>query len=165
MEGEKQSGSHTIYIVSGGAGASGEQLVQTVLAQFGDSRAQVIVVPNIRLKDQLDDLVQRAKKENATLVYTLVDGTLRRYFANKALQAGITAIDLMGPMLDHLTLALDQLPLEQPGLYRRLHKPYFDRVAAIEYIMAHDDGQRPDEWRQAEILLLGVSRVVVSHVE
>ncbi|MCK4724940.1 MAG: kinase/pyrophosphorylase, partial [Anaerolineales bacterium] len=47
----------------------------------------------------------------------------------------------------------------QPGLYRKLREDYYERVAAIEYTMAHDDGQRPDEWDQAEIVLIGVSRV------
>jgi regulator of PEP synthase PpsR (kinase-PPPase family) len=49
-------------------------------------------------------------------------------------------------------------PLAQPGLYRKLHKEYFERVAAIEYSMAHDDGKDPAGWHAAEIVLAGVSR-------
>jgi hypothetical protein len=32
-------------------------------------------------------------------------------------------------------------------------------VAAIEYSMAHDDGKDPEGWEQADLLLMGVSRV------
>jgi hypothetical protein len=32
-------------------------------------------------------------------------------------------------------------------------------VAAIEYSMKHDDGQHPEGWLEAQIVLLGVSRV------
>ena len=42
-------------------------------------------------------------------------------------------------------------------LAARMHA-YFDRVAAIEYTLKHDDGQNPQGWSGADILLLGVSR-------
>jgi len=58
-----------------------------------------------------------------------------------------------------LANALGQEPLGHPGLYRRLNQVYFDRVAAIDFTMAHDDGQDPSGWSEAEIVLLGVSRV------
>ena len=78
---------------------------------------------------------------------------------SQARQRGLMAIDLMGDLLNELNERLDRKPLGQPGLYRQLNKEYYDRVAAIEYSMAHDDGQHPEDWYQAEIILLGVSRV------
>ena len=69
------------------------------------------------------------------------------------------AIDLMGGLLDRLADVLEQQPLGQPGLYRRLNKAYFDRVEAIEFTMAHDDGRNPDTWPLADMLLIGSSRV------
>ena len=50
-------------------------------------------------------------------------------------------------------------PKAQPGLYRKLHSEYFERVAAIDFTMAHDDGKNPDGWPQADAVLVGVSRV------
>lgn len=149
---------HSILIVSGGAGASGEQLVHTVLAQFPDSQVQVITIPNIRFVEQIDEAIERAQADGATLVHTLVDEQLRIYLAQNAKAQGVIAIDLMGTLIDQLEGVLEQRPAGQPGLYRQLNKAYFDRVAAIEYTMAHDDGKSPDTWNQAEIVLAGVSR-------
>jgi len=50
---------YTIYIVSGGVGAVGEQLVQTILPQFPGKTVQVILKPNIRYTSQLDELVEQ----------------------------------------------------------------------------------------------------------
>lgn len=147
-----------ILIVSGGAGASGEQLVHTTLAQFPDRHVQVSTLGNIRFESQIEQAVQRAQQQDAILVHTLVDANLRAALLRQAAGQGVTAIDLMGPLLDLLSQRLGQAPAEQPGLYRKLNKAYFDRVAAIEYTIAHDDGQKPENWWQAEILLLGVSR-------
>ena len=43
----------TIFIVSGGVGTSGSQLVRTALAQFLTNDIQVTVVPQVRHVEQL----------------------------------------------------------------------------------------------------------------
>jgi regulator of PEP synthase PpsR (kinase-PPPase family) len=147
-----------IYIVSGGVGASGEQLVQTALAQFPDHRVLVIVVGNVRQVEQIESVVARAKDSGGTIVHTLVDASLRSHLVGRAQAAGVQTIDLMGPLLRRMAEVLGREPLGHPGLYRQLHRDYFDRVAAIEFTMAHDDGKKSEGWRSAEIVLVGVSR-------
>jgi regulator of PEP synthase PpsR (kinase-PPPase family) len=49
--------------------------------------------------------------------------------------------------------------LGQPGRYRQYRNDYFRRIEAIEYSVKHDDGQRVDEFVDADIIVLGVSRV------
>lgn len=147
-----------IYIVSGGHGTSGEQVANTALAQFPDAAVPVIAIPNVRTLEQVEDAVARAGAHGGTLVHTLVDDTLRRRLAELAGERGVPAIDLMGPLLDRLIVITGQPPLGQPGLYRQLRRTYFDRVAAIEYTIAHDDGQKRADWPEADVVLVGVSR-------
>jgi len=148
-----------IFIVSGGKGSSGEQLVRTVLAQFPEKTIPIIVVPQVRQPDQIQDVVDRAVTSGGTIVHTLVDSTLRGTLTNLAREKNITAIDLMGSLLLRLSSVLEQPPLGQPGLYRELREDYFKRIEAIEFTVDHDDGRRPHELRLAEIVLIGVSRV------
>jgi regulator of PEP synthase PpsR (kinase-PPPase family) len=89
----------------------------------------------------------------------MVDADLRSALSQYADEYGVVAIDLMGPLLDRLSTQLQQDPLSQPGLYRRLNQAYFERVAAIDYAMAHDDGLDAEGWPAAEIVIVGVSRV------
>ena len=159
MEAQAGRARHTIYLVSGGVGASGEQLVRTVLAQFPDPEVQLIVVPHIRHTEQLEQVVANASEQDATLVHTLVDGELRLRLAELCDQRAVFSIDLMGRLFERLTDRLGQQPLGQPGLYRQLNKDYYERVAAIDYTLAHDDGKDPQAWSQADMLLAGVSRV------
>jgi hypothetical protein len=153
--------SHTgaILIISGGAGSSAEQVVNTVLAQFPGHRVQVTTVPNVRFQTQVDEMLNRAKHEGALVVHTLVVEPLRTYLIHQAAQLEIPAVDLMGPILSFLARVTGHPPIGQPGLYRQLHRPYYDRVAAIDFALAHDDGKNPAGWVDAEILLVGVSRV------
>jgi regulator of PEP synthase PpsR (kinase-PPPase family) len=147
-----------IYVVSGGVGASGEQLVHTALAQFPGNDVPVIVVGNVRETAQIDRVIAQAVDSGGTIAHTLVDASLRGYLVGRAQAAGVAAIDLMGPLLRRMAEVLGREPLGHPGLYRQLHRDYFDRVAAIEFTMAHDDGKKPEGWPSAEIVLVGVSR-------
>ena len=147
-----------IYIVSGGVGASGEQLVQTVLAQFPDNHVPVITVGNVRQVTHIKRVVAQAKQTGGLIAHTLVDDRLRRTLIDLARAEDVAAIDLMGPLLSRLENVLERKALGRSGLYRQFHRAYFERVSAIEFTMAHDDGQQRAGWPQADIVLSGVSR-------
>lgn len=149
----------TIFVVSGGSGASGDQIVQTALAQFPENKAKVRIFSNIREPEQVDELLKLTKQENALLVHTLVDKKVFKYLTKGADELGILHIDVMQVLIKKLAEVLSAEPAGHPGLYRKLHKKYFDRIAAIEYTMAHDDGKDPAGWQEAEIVITGVSRV------
>lgn len=147
-----------IFIVSGGAGASGEQVVNTVLAQFPDTSVPVVTIRNVRRQEQVQDAIAQAKEQGGMVVHTMVETKLRRRLVSLAHEHGVVAIDLMGALLEHLTTVLGQPPVEKPGLYRQHNRPYFERIEAIEYALVHDDGQNRDGWPAADVILVGVSR-------
>jgi hypothetical protein len=148
-----------IYIVSGGAGASAEQLVRTVLAQFPEAAVPVVTVAHVRHAAQIKHVVAQAARTGGVVVHTFVDARLQQVAADEAAAHGVAAIDLMGELMAHLSRTLGTAPVGQPGLYRQLQRVQFDRMAAIEFAIVHDDGKRADDWPLAELILVGVSRV------
>jgi regulator of PEP synthase PpsR (kinase-PPPase family) len=157
-ENSMNSSPSPIYIVSGGVGASGEQLVHTVLAQFPGIPVPVKTVAHVKQIEQLKDVVEMASITGGTIVHTLVDARLRKALVRLAQKRKVVAIDLMGELISRLSALLGRKPLGRPGLYRQLHRAYFDRVAAIEFAVAHDDGKKSEDLVLAEIVLVGVSR-------
>ena len=149
----------TIFIISGGIGSSGEQLVHTLLAQFPNDAVQVTTVGNVRLPEQIAEVLLRAQKIDALVVYTLIDPLLHDYLLRESRRLQTQAVDLMGPIMEWVTEKVGMSPRAQPGLYRQLHLEYFERVSAIDFTMTHDDGKNPDGWSQAKAVLVGVSRV------
>ena len=148
-----------VYVVSGGTGGSGEMLVHTALAQFAGCRMPVVLVPRVRTQSQLEEVLSQAKADGGTVVHTLVDPRLRDTLTQLGAARGVPTIDLLGALLMHLSRTLGRAPVGQPGLYRQLNEPYFKRVAAINFAMRHDDGMKPEDLHEAEIVLLGVSRI------
>src|SRR5574341_436624 len=149
----------TIIVISGGIGASGEQLVHTLLAQFPEDAIRVTTVGNVRHLAQITDALSQAQKIDALVVHTLVDPLLHDHLLRESDRLQVQAVDLMGPIMKWVTETLGIQPRAQPGLYRQLHSEYFERVSAIDFTMTHDDGKNPDGWPQAEAVLAGVSRV------
>ena len=152
-------GTPSIFILSGGVGASGEQVVRTVLAQYADSPVSLQIFPKITREDQVQELLQEAAEHKAIVVHTFVNAQLRQLVAEQARQYELTAIDLFGSLMDELTMQLGHSPQGTPGLYRQLHQSYFDRIDAINFTLAHDDGKNPEGWKDAEIILVGASRL------
>lgn len=150
---------HTIFVVSGGMGSSGEQLVRTIMAQFPAAELELIVVPHVLFESQLEEVVARAAACSATLVHTMVDPVLRERLTGLCQQNGVFVLDFMGELIERLEGVTVHTAAGQPGLYRKLNKDYFERVAAIEYAIAHDDGMHAETWHLADILITGVSRV------
>ncbi len=148
-----------LYILSGGIGASGEQLARTVLAQFEKVNIEIQVFPRITTKKQIRSVLDRAGAANAVVAHTFVNPKLRREVHEYGDSIGVPAIDLVEDLMEALAAKLDQTPLGKPGLYRQLHKSYFDRIQAMNYTLDHDDGKNRGGWAQAEIILLGASRV------
>jgi [pyruvate, water dikinase]-phosphate phosphotransferase / [pyruvate, water dikinase] kinase len=146
-------------IVSGGFGSSGEQLARTALAQFADAGVEVRVVPHVRNAARVEEAVVEAQRLGATILHTLVDPALRRTLGDMARGRNVVAIDLIGRLLSHLSATLGRKPLGKPGLYRQLREDYFRRVEAIEFTLDHDDGRYPQELKEAQVVLVGPSRV------
>ncbi len=148
-----------LLIVSGGYGASAEQLARTALVQFSEADIPIVIVPHVRRVDQIRTVVEQARTCHGTILHTLVDADLRRALAETARVRNVVAIDLIGRLLSRLASVLEQEPLGMPGLYRQLREDYFNRVEAIEFAVAHDDGKKPEDLHLAEIVLTGPSRV------
>lgn len=147
-----------IYIVSGGRGIAGNNLVQSLLIQYPENDIPVIIVPHINSEDEVFDTVMKAKTDGGLIAHTMVNPELREKINELCVEFGVRVIDLMGQLAEYLDETLDVEPIKQPGLYRELNHQYFDRIESIEFTLSHDDGMSPERLHNAEIILTGVSR-------
>ncbi|MBX5466788.1 MAG: kinase/pyrophosphorylase [Firmicutes bacterium] len=153
-------GHATVFVVSDSLGETAERVAAGALVQFED-RAEIRLerVTHVSSAEGLDQVVERAARHRpAVIVFTLVRPEWRRYLQEAAARQKIAAVDILGPMLDSLEAALGVAPRLVPGLTHRLDREYFARVEAIEFAVKYDDGRDPRAIRQADLILLGVSR-------
>jgi len=147
-----------IYIVSDGTGRTAEQALNAALIQFPEVNVNVIRRPKVRTEQKVTHVIREAKQTGGFIVHTLVTDKLREVMIRGGRKQNVDTIDLMGGLLGQLSEEFDVSPAEKPGLFGQLNKAYFRRIETMEFAFHHDDGQRVNELKKAEIILLGVSR-------
>lgn len=158
MNTQKKKFPPPIYVVSGGRGLAGNNMVQSLLIQYPDNEIPVIIVPQISDENQIFDVVMQAKTDGGLVTHTMVNPDLRKKINELCDKFGVRKIDFMGQLAHYLDNTLRVKPLKHPGLYRELNQQYFERIESIEYTLSHDDGMSPERLQRAEIILTGVSR-------
>lgn len=148
-----------IFVCSTSTGYNVEQRVRIVLAQFpGMEEYPVVKIPSIKTVAQAVGVAKRAAQHGSMVVSTLICREMRTALDEEAAKLGLKHVDLTEQLVEGIAEFLGQQPLEQPNLYWTQHREDFDRISAIEFTLAHDDGRRPEGWPLADIVLLGPSR-------
>ena len=150
----------TVFVVSDSVGETGVNAVKAVVSQFRPKFENVDIrrFPHIKTIAHIEKVVHLAKKKHAAIVYTLVEKDMRKALYNIAVENGVPAIDLLGPMMELIESSVDERPLEQPGIVHQLDASYFEKIEAIEFAVKYDDGRDPRGLLLADVVLVGVSR-------
>jgi regulator of PEP synthase PpsR (kinase-PPPase family) len=149
---------YQVFAVSDGTGVTAERVVQAALTQFTGFDVNITRRGGVRNQEQVRGILVEAEAVNAIVVHTFVSAELRRMVLTEGRGRGVATIDLMGPLLARLATVLATRPRSEPGLFQTFDDAYLSRIEAIRYAVNHDDGRSPEEWSQADIVLVGVSR-------
>ncbi|WKA60097.1 pyruvate, water dikinase regulatory protein [Planococcus shenhongbingii] len=149
-----------LFIVSDSVGETGELVAKAAMSQYlyADQNAVLKRFPYIDSVEHLQEIIKLAAQQKAFIVFTLVSRELRSFLLTETVKHKVTAVDLMGPLMDALEKELDAVPLEEAGLVRKLDDDYFKKVEAIEFAVKYDDGRDPRGILMADIVLVGISR-------
>jgi hypothetical protein len=147
-----------IYVISDGTGRTASQTLAAALLQFQGAKVEVVIRPGIRTKSEAREVVKEASEAGGFIIHTIVTDVVREELVRAGREGNVEAIDLMGPLIARLTETLAASPSERPGLFAQLNKSYYRRIETMDFAFRHDDGQRFEDIRKAELVLLGVSR-------
>jgi regulator of PEP synthase PpsR (kinase-PPPase family) len=152
------SSKRAIYMISDSTGETGAKVVQAALLQFRHEHVRLRIFSNVRSLDRLAEIVDQAAAERALVVYTLVSADSRKLLHDRTARYDVRSIDLMGPLLQRISRWLGESPVSQPGLLHVLDDEYFARIEALEFTVKNDDGKLPQNFPDADVVLVGVSR-------
>ena len=156
-----QSNSRQVFFLSNGTAITAETLGMSLLAQFPDHSFQTQTIPFVDSAEKANavtDDINRCIEESGQLpivICTMGDEDLINIIKHsKAL-----VIDPFGDILPRLEKAL-AAQHHQPFESHRTVNPslYESRIDAIDYAMLHDDGGKMQNYDEADIILVGVSR-------
>ena len=152
----------TAFYISDGTGITAETFGNAILAQF-DMKPRHVRLPFI---DTVDKAHQAVRQINHTAELEgrkpIVFTTLVNMDVLKVIQDGCKGMlmDMFGTFVRPLEQELGIKSLHRVGRFAdvALSKEYTDRIEAINFSLAHDDGQSNRDLAGADVILIGVSR-------
>lgn len=147
-----------LHLLSDSTGETLENVAKASLAQFEGVEAIKHFWPMVRSEGHLDRVLVEIANKPGLIVYTLVNSAVRERLESRCAALGLSCISALDPVIDALSRLLGQETISRPGRQHVLDDAYFERVEAIHYTIAHDDGIAPEDWEEADIVLAGVSR-------
>ncbi|MBE7636072.1 pyruvate, phosphate dikinase/phosphoenolpyruvate synthase regulator [Sneathiella sp. P13V-1] len=151
-------GEFHLHLVSDSTGETLQSMAKASLVQFESAVPIEHVWSMTRTVRQLDDIIDSIKKNPGLVLFTLVNKELRGILEKGCRNLGVPCVSVLDPVLAAFSQYLGQEARNRPGRQHALDQQYFARIEALNYTMAHDDGQMPEGLEDADIVLVGVSR-------
>jgi len=153
------SNTYQIYLISDSTGETLDRVFLAIKAQFKNIEYDVKSYFFTRTENQVSKIMEEAKKnDNAIILYTIVDTSLAKFLANKGDEKKIPCFSVLGNLIMNFSKLLNQKASHVPSGQHALNDEYYERIEAIQFTMAHDDGNLVEDIGKADLILLGVSR-------
>jgi regulator of PEP synthase PpsR (kinase-PPPase family) len=147
-----------IHLVSDSTGETIESLTRACLAQFENIDVKKHHWNLIRSQRLLQTVIEGIKDNYGLVLYTFVDQDLRTALEEFCHKNEIPCISVLRPVLRGMISLFGKEPAHNPGRQHALDEDYFARIDAMDFAVAQDDGHGEDKLKEAEVIILGVSR-------
>jgi [pyruvate, water dikinase]-phosphate phosphotransferase / [pyruvate, water dikinase] kinase len=148
-----------IHLVSDATGETLNAIAKAAAAQFEGVDVQDHFYALVRSQRQLERVMEHIRVEPGLVLFTVVNPELRRQLENQCKQLGIPCQGVLdGPIAALRKFFGDVTESHKPGGQHELDQRYLHRIEALNFAIAHDDGQSLDMLNDAEVILVGASR-------
>jgi regulator of PEP synthase PpsR (kinase-PPPase family) len=147
-----------LHLVSDATGETLTTVARAATAQYSKIFPVEHVYPLVRTQKQLDRVLAEIEESPGIVLYTLLEDELVGRLENHCRELGLPCLSILGPVLQLLQSYLGTETSHRVGAQHVLNAEYFKRIDALNFTMLHDDGQHLEGLRDADVVLVGVSR-------
>jgi len=150
---------HQIYLISDSTGETLDRIFLAIQSQFSDFDYEKKGFIFVRTEQQINKIINECEqKENVIILYTIVETKLAKCLSQICEKKVIPCFGILGNLILNFSKLLNQKATHTPSAQHILDEDYYKRIEAIQFSMSHDDGMRTEDIKNADIILLGVSR-------
>ena len=156
-----QSGSQRFYhlhLVSDATGETLNTVAKAAAAQYSDFRPIAHIYALVRTPSQLNRALREIEQQPGIVLFTLVNPDIRKHLEQHCDTLGVPCVSILDPIIAILAQYLNAQSTPQIGGQHALNSDYFKRIDALNFTMAHDDGQNIADVEKSDVIILGISR-------
>jgi len=147
-----------LHLVSDATGETINSVARACLAQFQGIEPVEHIWSLVRTRGQMEKTLRGIADHPGPVLFTLVNDALRVFLIDGCHDLNVPIIPVLDPVIHRLASCFGVEISGQPGLQHALDAEYFQRMAAMDFALAHDDGQLQADLTKADVVLVGVSR-------
>jgi hypothetical protein len=147
-----------VHLVSDATGETLNAIARAALAQFEGVRVNEHFYALVRSNRQLARAIEHIREEPGLVFFTLVNPELRKELASACAAINVPIYDVLEAPIAAMSRFLGAAESHRPGGQHELDQRYNERIEALNFTIAHDDGQMLDTLDEAEVVLVGASR-------
>ena len=147
-----------LHLISDSTGETVGMVARAAVAQFERVDPIEHNWSLVRTQAQIVKVLEEIKTHPGVVLYTLVEADLRDLLESACRQLQVPCVSVLAPVAHALSSYLGEVMSDQPGRQHAMDEDYFQRIEAMQFTLAHDDGQSLHDIGGAEVILVGVSR-------
>lgn len=129
-----------------------------IASQFPSKKINKISWPFIRYEDQVIDIIKSLKEKPGIILFSILEDVIE-----DKIEEAVREIDgcKIIPVIDYTVSEVASFLKEKPNKIKRksnFNDEYIRKMEAIRYTINHDDGRMSNEYGDADMILIGVSR-------
>lgn len=147
-----------VHLVSDSTGETLNAVMRAAAAQFENVTPLEHNYYLVRSERQLDRVMRDIEAAPGVVWFTISDEELRMKLEQFCRSRQIPTLPVLDPSIHMLSRHLGVTATDRVAGQHALNQEYFQRIEAINFALAHDDGQNLQGLVDADVILLGVSR-------
>jgi regulator of PEP synthase PpsR (kinase-PPPase family) len=147
-----------IHLVSDATGETVQSVARACMVQFADAEPQEHLWTLVRSERHLDEVIEGITNNPGLVLLTLIDQKACNKLQTACRRLNVPCHSVLDPIIAAFGNYLQSESRGLPGRQHVLDEDYFSRIDAMDFALAHDDGQGTRNLNEADIVLVGVSR-------
>ena len=148
-----------VHLVSDSTGETLNAMAKAVTARFDGVIPIEHIYALVRSPKQMERVLEEIAASPGVVLHTLVDRDLREQLEEGCRRLDMPQIGALDPLVGAMSRYLGAALSSRVGAQHALDHDYFNRIAALDFAMAYDDGQGTlEQLEGADVVLCGVSR-------
>jgi [pyruvate, water dikinase]-phosphate phosphotransferase / [pyruvate, water dikinase] kinase len=147
-----------LHLISDSTGETLTTIAKAAVVQYAQVRPIEHVHPLIRTQRQLERVLKEIEQAPGIVLYTVVSREFAIEIEKRCRALKVPCLYVLEPIMKVFESYLGAPQTPVVAGQHVVDADYFRRIDALNFTMAHDDGQLPLDLNQADIILLGISR-------
>ncbi len=147
-----------LHLISDSTGETVTMLSKAVISQFPELEVSEFHHFLTKNESQLDSAIAKIKTNKGIALYTISNEVMEAKLINACNEEGIFCLPAVRPIVAQFENFLQIKSVKNAGKQHAISEEYFKRMEAINYTLAHDDGNLAEDLSGADIIIIGVSR-------